>query len=136
MWLICYYNEDLYSPSIHQPWLPHLIILRPRKQQGVWTIQRFSLFLNYLYKCYILFKLYYTVDMSADMLTDMVDVLTNVNQYWPRFGQHIDWQWEHILTRGCLQYKRYKKFMIKCIVCLLSTLIYLYGHICIHLIEV
>ena len=55
--------------------------------------------------------------MSADMLTDMVDMLTNVNQYWPRFGQHIDWQWGDIFTE-CLQYKRYKKFMIKCIVCL------------------
>ena len=51
--------------------------------------------------------------MSADMLTDMVDLLTNVNQYWPRFGQHIDWQWADISTDGCLQYTRYKKFMIK-----------------------
>ena len=42
--------------------------------------------------------------MSADMLTDMVDLLTNVNQYWPRFGQHIDWQWADISTDGCLQY--------------------------------
>ena len=42
--------------------------------------------------------------MSADMLTDKVDLLTNVNQYWPRFGQHIDWQWADISTDGCLQY--------------------------------
>ena len=55
--------------------------------------------------------------MSADMLTDMVDMLTNVNQYWPRFGPHIDWPWGDIFTE-CLQYKRYKKFIIKCIVCL------------------
>ena len=56
--------------------------------------------------------------MSADVLTDMVDMLTNVNQYWLRFGQHINWQWADIFTEGCLQYKRCKKFMIKCIVCL------------------
>ena len=177
MWLICYYSKDLYSPSIHQLWLPRLIILRPWKQHGVWTIQRFSLFLYYFYKCCILFKLYYrafslrwpasmqicwnkrkrlhkkrvelpkdwfgtptwlpfhcfgtpiwqpwhhvktlyTADMLADMLTDMVDMLTNVQQYWPRFGQDIDWMWADMSTEGCLQCTRYKKFMIKCIVCL------------------
>ena len=38
------YNKDLHSPSIHQSWLSHPIILRALKQQGVWTIQRFILF--------------------------------------------------------------------------------------------
>ena len=28
--------------------------------------------------------------MSADMLTDMVDLLTNVDQYWPTVSRHID----------------------------------------------
>ena len=38
------YSKDLHSPSIHQSWLSHPIILRALKQQGVWTIQRFILF--------------------------------------------------------------------------------------------
>ena len=76
--------------------------------------------------------------MSADMLTDMVDLLIIMLT-------NIDQDLVNILTDSEQTYRpmgafstqlRYKKFMIKCIVCLSSTLIYLYGHICIHLIEV
>ena len=67
VWLIGYYSKDLYSPSIHQSWLPHLITLRSWKQQGVWTIQRFILFFYFLLLKVILYPwmLYYAVDMSA-----------------------------------------------------------------------
>ena len=158
MRLICFYSKDLYSPSIHQLWLPHLIILRPWKQHGVWTIQRFICLFLYYFDKGCIFKLYYrafsltwpasvqicwnkrkcfhkkrvqlpqdwfgtptwpsfycfgmliwqpwhhvktlyTVDMSADMLTDMADMLTNVNQltkiwsrYWLNVSWHIDWR--------------------------------------------
>ena len=181
MWIICFYSKDLYSPSIHQLWLPHLIILRPWKQHGVWTIQRFSLFLYYYFLQMLYFiQIFYTLGrfhshgrhlckfvgtkesvcirkefnsnriglghqhgchfivlrhqygshdimwkhsilliwLLADMLTDMVNMLTNVNQYWPRFGQDINWMLAGISTEGCLQCTRHKKFMIKCIVCL------------------
>ena len=49
VWLICYYSKDLYSPSIHQSWLHHLISLRSWRQQGVWTIQRLKLYFIHEY---------------------------------------------------------------------------------------
>ena len=68
VWLICYYSKDLYSPSIHQSWLHHLMSLRSWRQQGVWTIQRFILsFFYFLLQKVILYSwiLYCAVDMSA-----------------------------------------------------------------------
>ena len=67
VWLICYYSKDLYSTSLHQSWLPHLISLRSWKQQGVWTIQRFILFFYFLLLKVILYPwmLYCAVDMSV-----------------------------------------------------------------------
>ena len=64
VFLVCYYRKDLYSPSIHQSQLPHPIILRPRKQKGVWTIQRFILFFIFLFtKCYT--YSYYTILLTC-----------------------------------------------------------------------
>ena len=84
VWLICYNSKDLYSRSIHQSWLPHLISLRSWKQQGVWTIQRFIFFLFLVTKSYTLFMniilCYWHV--SWHLLTDMVVMLTNINCYF------------------------------------------------------
>ena len=67
VWLICYYSKDSYSPSIHQSRLPHLIILRSWKEQGVWTIQRFILFLISFYKKLYFIHEYYTVLLTFQL---------------------------------------------------------------------
>ena len=85
VWLIGYYScKDLYSPSIHQSWLPHLITLRSWKQQGVWTIQRFILFFLFLVtKSYTFMNVVLCCwHVSWHLLTDMVVMLTNINHYF------------------------------------------------------
>ena len=61
------YSKDLYSPSLHQSWLLHLISLRSWKQQ-VWTIHRFILFyflsLKVILYSWMLYYVY-AVDISA-----------------------------------------------------------------------
>ena len=84
VWLICYYSKDLYSPSLHQSGLLHLISLRSWKQQGVWTIQRFILFLFLVTKSYTLFMnvILCCWHVSWHLLTDMVVMFTNINHYF------------------------------------------------------
>ena len=67
VWLICYYSKDLYSPSLYQSWLLHLISLRSWKQQGVWTIQRLILFFIYCYKKLYFIHEYYTVLLTCQL---------------------------------------------------------------------
>ena len=67
VWLICYNSKDLYSPSIHQSWLPHLISLRSWKQQGVWTIQRFILFFISCHKKLYFIHEYYTMLLTCQL---------------------------------------------------------------------
>ena len=61
------YSKDLYSPSLHQSWLLHLISLRSWKQL-VWTIHRFILFyflsLKVILYSWMLYYVY-AVDISA-----------------------------------------------------------------------
>ena len=105
VWLICYYSKDLYSPSIHQSWLHHLMSLRSWRQQGVWTIQRFILsFFYFLLQKVILYSwiLYCAVDIvSWHLLTDMVVMVTNINHYF-KWGfilvNLLTWQAANMLT--------------------------------------
>ena len=72
------YSKDLHSPSIHQSWLSHPIILRALKQEGVWTIQRSILF-SYFFSQKAIFYSYYTMFLTCQLLIDMVDMMTNIN---------------------------------------------------------
>ena len=92
LWLICYYSKDLYSPSIHQSWLPHLISLRSWKQQGVWTIQRLIFFLFLVTKSHTLFMnvILCCWHVSWHLVTDIVVMFTNINHIQMGLGQHID----------------------------------------------
>ena len=95
VWLICYYSKDLCSPSIHQSWLPHLISLRSWKQEGVWTIHRFILFLFLVTKSSTLFMnvILCCWHFSWHLLTDVVVMFTNINHYF-KWGlvNKLTWQ--------------------------------------------
>ena len=114
VWLICYYSKDLYSPSLYQSWLLHLISLRSWKQQGVWTIQRFILFFLFIFLLLkvILYPwmLYFAVDMSAGIcwltwLSCLLILTIISNEAWSTCW--LD-------SRRPICWHIYKKFMVIC----------------------
>ena len=141
------YSKDLYSPSLHQSWLLHLISLRSWKQQ-VSTIYRFILFYFLSLKVILYpWMLYYVyaVDISAGIcwltwLSCLLILTIISNEAWSTCWldsrRPICWPIYIYIYIWVLLFHKIQEIYGYALFVWWITLIYLYDHICIHLIEV